>query len=166
MHLSREMRRFEMEDLSSRQGDRKRSPIKEARMPQHHRLQLAIVLLVTILFSACAGTAKRVTWRLEDPTAMETTITSLVPAGVSIDDAIALMEAEGFDCTVTRNGTFREMRHWSDKGPDHENVDFIRCRRYNSNAGFLMSRIWNVAILLDGDVTNGSVLVSHFVDGP
>lgn len=76
------------------------------------------------------------------------------------------MEAEGFDCKITRDGTFREMRHWSDDGPDHENLDFIRCYRTNSNAGFLMGRVWNVAILLDEDVTSGSVLVSHYVDGP
>ncbi|TWU54372.1 hypothetical protein Poly51_30890 [Rubripirellula tenax] len=135
-------------------------------MPLHHCLQVATVLLVTTQLAGCVGTAKRATWRHEDPTAMETSVASLVPAGISIDDAIARMEDEGFDCTLTRNGTFREMRHWSDDGPDHDNMDFIRCRRTNSNAGFLMSRIWNVAILLDGHVTEGSVLVSHFVDGP
>ncbi len=144
----------------------RRSPMKEARMPLHHSRQVATVLLVTTQLVGCVGNSKRVTWRHEDPMAMETSVASLVPAGMSIDDAIARMENEGFDCTVTRNGTFREMRHWSDDGPDHDNLDFIRCRRTNSNAGFLMSRIWNVAILLDGDVTEGSVLVSHFVDGP
>jgi hypothetical protein len=39
MHLSREMRRFEIEDLSSRRGDRNRSPTEDARRPQIAEIQ-------------------------------------------------------------------------------------------------------------------------------
>ena len=29
-----------------------------------------------------------------------------------------------------------------------------------------MVRIWAIAVVLDGDVSNGEVLMSHYVDGP
>ncbi|TWU27946.1 hypothetical protein Poly41_70200 [Novipirellula artificiosorum] len=123
-------------------------------------------MLVAVVAAGCVSSATRTTHNHKNPDAMHSSVASLVPAGTSLQDATALMEGEGFDCKVTRNGVFREMRHWADKGPDHEDLDFLRCRRINSNAGFLMGRVWNVAIVLDGDVTNGEVLVSHFVDGP
>ncbi|QDT03320.1 hypothetical protein K227x_17020 [Rubripirellula lacrimiformis] len=124
-----------------------------------------LVLFATVA-AGCVSSGLRVTSNHKDPDVMHLSVVSLVPAGTSLEDANALMENEGFECEVTRNGTFREMRHLFDKGPDHEGLDFLRCRRTNSNAGFLMGRVWNVAIVLDGDVTNGDVIVSHFVDGP
>ena len=45
MHLSREMRRFEMDDLSSRRGDRKRSPNRE-RIVQFYLKSLFILIAV------------------------------------------------------------------------------------------------------------------------
>lgn len=68
--------------------------------------------------------------------------------------------------SVRLNSTLEECRSWiiSQRWPRHENIDFIECRRVDS-AGFLMVRVWRVAIILDGNKT-GEVLVSHYVDGP
>jgi hypothetical protein len=123
----------------------------------------ALLLISFVLLSGCAS-ARQVTRKLETPAAMTLNVTQIVANGTSVDDAIAVMQSEGFECTVERQSKFDERRHWSEPGEIHENIDFIRCRRVDS-AGFLMSRYWNVAIVLNGDTTS-EVLVSHFIDGP
>ena len=122
-----------------------------------------IPLLALVLLFGCVS-HRQVTRKLESPDVMSLNVGQLIPDGTSVNDAIAVMESEGFECTIERDSKFDERRHWSEPGDVHENIDFVRCRRVDS-AGFLMSRYWGVAILLDGDSTSG-VLVAHFINGP
>lgn len=72
---------------------------------------------------------------------MSSSVRSLVPKDMTLQDAIGIMQSEGFECEVERDSQFLEASHWADTEPVHKNIDFIRCRRANSNAGFLMARI-------------------------
>jgi hypothetical protein len=76
------------------------------------------------------------------------------------------MEDEGFECEVLRNSRFRERRSWMGTGTIHDNLDYVNCRRTNNAGSLFMARIWAIAVVLDGDVSNGEVIVSHYVDGP
>ncbi len=120
-------------------------------------------LVLCFLAVGCLAT-RTATKDLKTQDAMRSSVNASVPAGTSVRDAITFMESEGFECSVCRNEMFTERPSWHESGETYEGIDFIRCRRQNS-AGFLMTRNWNVAILLDGDETGG-VLVAHGIHGP
>jgi hypothetical protein len=132
-----------------------------------HRLAW-LILLVPML--GCAHTAQ-VTWKIDDPTNMATTLGDRVPIGTSIADARRFMEHEGFDCRDVADGWFIERTWFGDDEPKHEGIDFIRCHRsqnlgiYQGWNSLLMSRNWGVALVHDGHLVT-DILVSHYLDGP
>ena len=124
-------------------------------------LRLGVAILV-VSVCGCAATKTR---RIDAPKAMETALEQLIRPGLTTEEIETAMTSEGFTCTVERQGSFIEMRSFRDKEPRHDGIDFVRCRRTNSG-GFMMARFWSVAVLLDGDLSNGKILVSHYIDGP
>ncbi|XZE19922.1 hypothetical protein SH449x_005252 [Pirellulaceae bacterium SH449] len=120
------------------------------------------MLLLVLMVLGCATTKTR---KIDAPDRMQTEIGALIRPGMTIEEVESALKIEGFQCTIERNASFVAMKSWSEKEPPREAIDFVRCNRTN-NAGFLMGRVWSVAILLDGGKATGEVLVSHFVDGP
>lgn len=123
----------------------------------------AALLLVVGLIAGCAHT-QQITWRLDEPEAMRQTLADQLPEGTALAAAQQFMEHEGFTCMIVRNGTFVEKTWFGAQVPIHENIDFLECRRVQSD-GLLMSRYWGVALVLSGDSVQ-KVLVSHYIDGP
>jgi len=120
---------------------------------------------VAILIASMYGCATTKTKRIDAPEAMATALEQLIRPGIKIEEIEAAMTSEGFTCNVERQGPFIEMRYFGSKEPRHDGIDFVRCRRTNSG-GFMMARLWSIAVLLDGDISTGKVLVSHYIDGP
>ncbi len=123
-----------------------------------------IVFLAFVCLCGCAH-QKQLTWQLKRTTDMIEQVATLVPEGSTIEEAIRLMEAEGFKCKVERDSTFVAAQHWSKQEPKYEHLTFIQCNRQNTNAGFGMFRVWSVAIVLDSDRTSNQILVAHYIDG-
>ena len=94
---------------------------------------------------------------------MRNVVLEHVPPGANISAAQKFMEAEGFSC-VRKSGSFREMTWFGDHSEPHSGIDFLKCDRRQS-AGFLMTRYWSVALVLEGE-TVSDALVSHYIDGP
>ena len=129
-------------------------------------LRPSSLLVGLMLLHVGCSLVNRQTKRIKTPSEMEMTVKGLVASGQTIDEAMAIMQREGFECVVMRNESFCERRHWSDNEPTRENIDFIRCRRINMAGHVLMERVWNVGLVLEGETTTGEVLISHYVDGP
>jgi hypothetical protein len=132
-------------------------------MRQIDRMIMAVLLLLPCCGCDTMFHSSQATWRIDSPDSMIAVIPQHVPVGTSVQEAMKFMEHEGFACTLRRNGTFCEQRG-HDPGEKHEGIDFLECHRVQ-NAGFLMSRVWEVALVLKNDrVTD--ILVSHWFDGP
>ena len=127
---------------------------------------LTVVAVLATFASGCVTHRNRLTHNLEQPDKMKEVIVSMIPRGTPTSDVISRMEDEGFECEVLRNSRFRERRSWMGTGTVHDNLDYVNCKRTNSAGSLFMARIWAIAVVLDGDVSNGEVLVSHYVDGP
>ena len=139
-----------------------------AAVRRYKDVQMTIALLrlgVAILIASMYGCATTKTKRIDAPEAMATALERLIRPGMTIEEIETAMKSEGFTCTVERQSSFIEMRTFRDKEPRHDGIDFVRCRRTNSG-GFMMARLWSVAVLLDGDRSTGNILVSHYIDGP
>ena len=137
-------------------------------VPRFKDVPMTIAVLrlrVAILLMSVCGCAATKTRRIDAPGAMETSLEQLIRPGMTIEEIETSMKSEGFTCTVERQSSFIEMRTFRDKEPRHDGIDFVRCRRNNSG-GFMMARLWSVAVLLDGDRSTGKILVSHYIDGP
>ena len=129
-------------------------------------MTIAVLRLgVAILLMSVCGCAATKTRRIDAPGAMETALEQLIRPAMTIEEIETAMKSEGFTCTVERQSSFIEMRTFRDMEPRHDGIDFVRCRRTNSG-GFMMARLWSVAVLLDGDRSTGKILVSHYIDGP
>ena len=126
---------------------------------------LVVAFLSTFVFG-CVTHRSRLTHNLEQPEKMKMVVVSMIPQGTPTSDVISKMEDEGFECEVLRNSGFRERRSWMGTGTVHDNLDYVNCKRTNSAGSLFMVRIWAIAVVLDGDVSNGEVLMSHYVDGP
>ena len=126
-------------------------------------LRRALGLVALLWVVGCAHTARQ-TWKVEDPAIMKATLRERIPMGSSISEARRYMESEGFECRDVLNGKFIERTWFGDEQPAYDGLDYIRCTRSQS-AGFLMGRIWTVAVVHDGSIVT-DVLVSHYVDGP
>jgi hypothetical protein len=96
---------------------------------------------------------------------MKATLLQNVPLGRPVQEARKFMEHEGFTCTLRKNETFYERCAWYDSGPKHDGIDFLECRRVQDDGSFLMSRFWNVALVLK-DERVSDILVANWVDGP
>jgi hypothetical protein len=121
---------------------------------------------IAVLLTPASGCAHRhqATWKHEQIEQMRGTLAEQVPPGTPIATAQAFMEKEGFTCTAEVNGTFVEHERWADKGKAHEGISYLRCYRVNV-AGLMMSRIWTVALVNDGECVT-DILISMYVDGP
>jgi hypothetical protein len=127
-------------------------------------LRIVAVPFAVILWGGCVHFSQA-TWKIEKPEDMRQAIIQRIPRGTSIDAARKVMESEGFTCNLKRNSTFYERTSWQTDGVQrHDQIDFLECRRTQS-AGFLMSRQWTVALVLNGDLVS-DVLISHILDGP
>ena len=120
---------------------------------------------VAILLMSVCGCAATKTKRIDAPGAMETALEQLIRPGMTIEGIETAMNSGGFACTVERQSSFIEIRTFRDKEPRHDGIDFVRYPRTNSE-GFMMARLWSVAVLLDGDRSTGKILVSHYIVGP
>ena len=127
---------------------------------------LIVVSFLSTSVFGCVTHRSRLTHNLEQPEKMKMVVVSMIPQGTPMSDVISKMEDEGFECEVLRNSGFRERRSWMGTGTVHHNLDYVNCKRTNRAGSLFMARIWAVAVVLDGDVSNGEVIVSHYVDGP
>ena len=127
--------------------------------------QNARFLLWTIPIIVIAGGCARTRW-LTSTDNMRATVCDSVPAGTSIEDAVAFMQSEGFDCQIEHDSRFVAKQHWSHYEPIHDNIDFIRCKRHQSAGHVFMTRYWSVALVINEETTTGEILVANFVDGP
>ena len=123
------------------------------------------LLAASLLFSAGCWHSSQVTWKIEDRDAMKQALLQHVPLGTLLSDAEKFMRAEGFTCTVERNGTFYERLAWFDAGAKHEGIDFLSCWRTQNAGALFMSSNWSVALVLKDNVVT-DVLVGHCLDGP
>ena len=137
--------------------------------------QFMIPALVAIALSSGCMHSIQKTWSIETPETMKTVLVQHVPLGTSIEEAKLFMEREGFSCTVVRNGTFYERRHWAGTCPKREGLDFLCCSRSQSdgsiwrsrdwrNESIIMDRHWSAALVLKNDCVK-DIIVSHYVDG-
>ena len=96
---------------------------------------------------------------------MERVVLEHVPPGTNINAAQKFMEAEGFSCRRKQNESFSEMpvHVIGEHAEIHSGIDFLQCDRQQS-AGFLMEKIWSVALVLEGETVR-DVLVSHCYGG-
>ncbi len=83
---------------------------------------------------------------------MRSTILIHVPPGTNRNDAQRFMESEGFTCTIEQDKPFLEIEHWTGKGQQHGNMNYIHCIRAQSDGHFLMSRHWSIAMVLNDDL--------------
>jgi hypothetical protein len=127
---------------------------------------LTVVAVLSTFAFGCVTHRNRLTHNLEQPDKMKMVIVSMIPRGTPTSDVISRTEDEGFECEVLRNSRFQERRSWMGTGTIHDNLDYVNCRRTNNAGSLFMARIWAIAVVLDGDVSNGEVIVSHYVDGP
>lgn len=117
----------------------------------------ACLLALCLTLSGCGTRPKRslgVTGGLTEVQPMETAVREHVPVGTPLADAIRMMEQEGFQCSVTRDGSFAER----------EQIDYIDCVR-RDQLGRWVTQSWRVALVLEGNQV-ADVLVSHGLTGP
>ena len=115
-----------------------------------HLLPTAVVLL------GCARDRQvgRVTTGIEQPALMESTLVKHIPIGTALADAKGFMEREGFECSVTRNGSLSSR----------EGIDYIYCDRHDP-VDTWVSRRWQIVLVLEDDNV-ADVRVSHGLIGP
>jgi hypothetical protein len=65
-------------------------------------------------------------------------LSTRLPAGTPLDTAQAFMEGEGFECSLKAKGQFGE----------HQGIDYLYCDRSEDSGMFLVSRRWQVAIIV------------------
>lgn len=130
------------------------------------RAVFTLMLIPGLLPLGCVH-ARQVTWRLTKPDEMREAIRGHVPIGTEASAAREFMESEDFHCTVRRNAEFCERNGWTKDSiiQRHKGIDFIECKRVQGEGHLLMSRIWTVALVLEGDIVS-DVLVAHYIDGP
>jgi hypothetical protein len=63
---------------------------------------------------------------------------SRLPAGTPLETARAFMKEEGFECSLKTKGRFG----------DREGIDYLYCDRSEASGMFLVSRRWQVAIIV------------------
>jgi hypothetical protein len=113
-----------------------------------------LVWFTTMGCQALAGDTRG----LKDAASMKALLQRNLPVGTSAKKARLFMEREGFKCSLMRNKSF------SEEGVVREGIDYLYCERSDS-AGFLVSRRWQVAIVLKMDSVS-EVLVSVGLIGP
>jgi hypothetical protein len=80
-------------------------------------------------------------------------LSTRLPAGTRLETARAFIEGEGFKCSLKTNGRFG----------DREGIDYLYCDRSEASGMFLVSRRWQVAIIIrdenvvEVDVSTGLV---------
>lgn len=130
------------------------------------RAMLILMLIPGLSPLGCVH-ARQVTWRLTEPDEMREAIRGHIPMGTEASAAQEFMESEGFQCTARRDAEFCERTGWTTDSivRRHAGIDFIECKRVQGAGHFLMSRIWTIALVLEGEIVS-DVLVAHFIDGP
>lgn len=105
------------------------------------------------------------TWKHTTIEQMHATLAEQIPPQTPLEEARAYMEKEGFKCSPRTNELFVEQDHWAAPGVRHSGLNYVHCHRGQGEGHFLMSRIWNIALVHDGHVVT-DVLISMYVDGP
>ena len=114
------------------------------------------LLSAVVLLLGCARDTQvvRVTAGIEQPALMQSTLVKNIPKGTPLADAKRFMEREGFECSITRNGSFS----------GRDGIDYIYCDRHD-RVDIWVSRRWQIALVLEDD-TVADVSVSHGLIGP
>ncbi len=121
-----------------------------------------------VVFCGCQSLSRH-RIRADSRDEMVSAVLKRITIGSRLLDAQKTMEAAGFKCTLRSNAYFSEDPGFI--GDDREKYRSIQdarllfCARTES-AGFLMSNIWNVAIVVDDTDNVKDVLVLHRMEGP
>ena len=107
--------------------------------------------LITILLTGCASTQNRGTvTKAANASEVYQLLSSRHPDGISVQDAIAFMSAEGFHCSREESSNFTEKvvnRDGSVTSTEHAAIDFIRCNRQTQD-GFVET-VFSVALVIE-----------------
>ena len=130
-------------------------------------MQRIALLLSLLLFGGCQSlSTHRI--RAENHDDMTLAISHRIPTGTSLITARKTMEDAGFECDLLTSASFSEDPGYIGDEREYKsirNARYLSCRRIES-AGFLVSHIWSVAIVIDEEDHVEDVLVLHRMDGP
>ena len=92
-----------------------------------------------------------------------------IPVGTPLSEARKTMEVAGFECDFLTDAWFTEDPGFigsdRDKYRSIDDARYLSCKR-NESAGFLVSRLWTVAIVVDEHDNVKDVLVLRRMEGP
>ena len=115
--------------------------------------KIAVAGLIAIFLNGCTSIQNRgsVT-KTTDADAVYRLLSTRYPAGISIPDATAFMNAEGFQCSREHSSNFVEKtvnRDGSVTTTEHGPIDFILCSRKTRNG--MVETVLAIALVIDNE---------------
>lgn len=128
--------------------------------------RIALLLTVLVVCGCHFLSSHRI--RADNRDDMILGVSNLIPIGTPLAPARAEMEKAGFECQLFTDASFTESPGIIGDEREYKSVShsrFLHCQRTES-AGFLVSHLWSVALVLGDDDNVDDVLVLHRMDGP
>lgn len=127
-----------------------------------------IALLFCFIFLCGCQSLSSHRIRADNRDEMVTGVAKLIPVGTPLAAARAAMEKAGFECALRTAASFTEDPGFIGDDREYKSISnsrFLHCHRTES-AGFLVSHLWSVALVLNDDDNVVEILVLHRMDGP
>ncbi|PNY37569.1 hypothetical protein C2E31_07115 [Rhodopirellula baltica] len=127
-----------------------------------------LTLLLSLLFVCGCHSLSSHRIRADNRDEMIAGVSERIPVGTPLATARVAMENAGFECDLRDNASFAESPGIIGDDRDYKSISdsrFLYCQRTES-AGFLVTHLWYVALVLNDDDNVADVLVLHRMDGP